>query len=253
VELERRDPVDATLADLSSSVVSGAIGGIPVVGGVVGGFLTQFQISRLSRAVDELTRRFNEVSEMREVEVEVLLEHVRDDLAQRNLATAAFDAASAIDDEAFRQLAGRILREGLLDDALVDESRLMLKTLNMLEPVHLKVLGLIAGFCVSGDGRSVDAPMPMFAIASAWPQGRTPLPAIVGSLEAAGLVREQMHSPDQLLNPDKYPRPSEDPLARGPLGFPTDNRNGWALTSYGHRFIELATAEPAAGGATDAL
>jgi hypothetical protein len=233
---ERETTAGNALVLMSRATAAASISAIPIIGGPVATFLTEIAIQRLQRTMDLLTEVVEAAARDHCKDTDAFLEDIDQRPELRSLLSAGFEAASSTEDEHLRQIASRLLREGLADDSAVDECRLLVSTLRQLEPVHLRVFGMIANsrlFLEQAAPKSVQLPMTFDALLNAWPAGKFVLPAILAVLEGAGLIRSDMFSVDWLRHPERY-------KPRGPK-LTTDNQTGWAPTPYGfrlHRFID---------------
>jgi len=236
---ETADRVGETLVSTFEATFAATVASIPLVGGAVSAFLVELELRRLKRAIEEMQNAIDTAAANRSITIEEFLDQIRVHPNVRGLIASAFETTRAAEDEHILYVARRILIDGLADDARVDQARLLMTTLRSLEPAHLRVLADIGDHVVAGsDGRgSLSCPMTVDEILTKWPEGRVVLPAVLATLQAAGLVEHGMFSVDRLVHPSDYAA-----VGGGlPKKLPTNNRNGYRLTLYGKRlrnFVE---------------
>lgn len=200
---EETTRVGRSLVVATSGVQAMALASIPVVGGPLSTLLTQLAIDKLERGLHELESAFEKAARERQVDTDELAERVAASPRLTSLVGRAADTAISADDEVMRRLAGRLLREGLVDDAAIDRSRFLAGTLRRIEPVHLRVLGEIANHRVTIPG--VDGPgraaMSVVLLEQRWTDQPDLLPAILATLEAEALIVKDMSHVTMMTRP----------------------------------------------------
>lgn len=218
IDPERQTDLGNALVATSSAVEMAALAAVPVVGGPAAAFISELGLQRVERKLELLALALAEAAEATGQDIASLREEILGNPSLRGLMAAADAAASAAEDDRLLAMAGRLLKEGLVDHARVDEARLLLRTLRELEPAHLRLLGAII-HSRHPDDPDVYAPATRADLVELWPEGARVLPSTLATLEGGGLIRSTMFSPTQLLDPESK--------------LNTDNKGGWARTSYG--------------------
>lgn len=155
-------------------------------------FVGQGLERRRAKAVGALA----EASRSSGMDEDQLLMLAAQDDSRMELALRALTAASHAQQEAKIVALGRALATGVLaeDDALVDTEAYVIDGLSRLEPPHVCVLQLLARSPIPQElGRvykKTQLAWSVPALAEQYPQARSTLPAILGTLVAIGAVAD---------------------------------------------------------------
>lgn len=233
------DWVDKGLAGVvgaSAGVVVGAgvdptLGALvaPVVTEALLAFGTRFNAKQLARA----SQVWNVAAEICEVEPQELSAKADDPAKEFLLAAALKSGANSLTVAKVTAL-GKVLADGLSDDAMVDTTMMLALALGDIEAPHIHVLDYIAGDSTPfGTPRAVN--LDQFLVANTG--YRTSISAIVATLERHGIIRTEVET-------GLVSRPPQSPSVQFPIRY--------RVTVFGHELLdrlrESVDSPPTHGG-----
>jgi hypothetical protein len=137
---------------------------------------------------------------------EQLLEAVQQSERLGDLLIDATDTAIGCEDLQRRRLLARALAAGIEAGVPIDDAQFFIRSLAVVDPIHMKLLGLIA---TRGE---VSTPQ----MEQVWPEATTFLKPMRAALDREGIIEDMT------------------------LGVQNAYATGsWGLTEYGHRFIDF--------------
>jgi hypothetical protein len=123
-----------------------------------------------------------------------------------DLLHEAANAAAECSDEQRRKLLARALVAGIEGGVELDDARFFTRTMRQVDPVHMKLLGLV----------SVHQPLSSQEMGRAWPDAQSMIKPMRARLNREGLIEDMS------------------------LGVTNAFASGsWGLTDYGHRFLNF--------------
>lgn len=158
-----------------------------------------------------------------------LLRAVEQSDEHAELLATAWDAASRAPDERKRRLLARAAAQGITTDgAKIDDVPLIVRTLDELEPVHMKLLEVLRTVRVVQNGSlRVMGAMTTKQVVEEWPEARESVEPIMAMLIREGLVLDVS-------------------VTQEATGF---GGSLWSLSPYGERFYAFIVRDDGPAGA----
>lgn len=225
------------LLRFSHLVEAAALPAIPLLGGPTAGVVTELRLQRIEDAIEDVDRAVRDAAHQRSEPPEAVLEGIAQSPRLAALLLRSLAAAQEADDAEIRSAAARVLRQGLIDDANIDECLLYLSTLRRLGPPHLRLLRFMATRRMMNrpDGDPRDTVPEDFK--EAWPDAADVLPGLQHALQSEGVIERVIPRQVDMAVSETWEVHSK----RVELG--RNSRERWRVTSYGRGLLDYTSSD----------